>query len=381
MKITEVTAKSILRKSKRIDSWFLSRYGMNLYRGCTHNCSYCDGRAESYYVNGDFGHEVAVKVNAVEILSRELDPDRKRKPLKPGYIMLGGGVGDAYQPVEQKYEITRKVLELIHNFKHPVHILTKSVLVKRDIEIIKAINTQNRAIVSVSFSSVDDELSRLFEPGVPAPAERLEIIRFFKNEGIASGMVLMPVIPFITDTPIMIQNAVQQGVNAGADFIIFGGLTLKEGRQKASFMEIIQDKYPEFLPSYLQIYKSDKWGQASGEYYHAIQQIFKIIADRFKIPIRMPLRLFQDILDENDQVIAILEHIDYFLKIAGNRSPYGYAAYVISQIDEPLSIIKWNLRHLKGIGPTIAKTIREILETGSCAVYKQLTGNYYADNH
>ncbi len=381
MKITEITAKSILRKSKRIDSWFLSRYGMNLYRGCTHNCSYCDGRAESYYVNGDFGHEVAVKVNAVEILSRELDPDRKRKPLKPGYIMLGGGVGDAYQPVEQKYEITRKVLELIHNFKHPVHILTKSVLVKRDIEIIKAINTQNRAIVSVSFSSVDDELSRLFEPGVPAPAERLEIIRFFKNEGIASGMVLMPVIPFITDTPIMIQNAVQQGVNAGADFIIFGGLTLKEGRQKASFMEIIQDKYPEFLPSYLQIYKSDKWGQASGEYYHAIQQIFKIIADRFKIPIRMPLRLFQDILDENDQVIAILEHIDYFLKIAGNRSPYGYAAYVISQIDEPLSIIKWNLRHLKGIGPTIAKTIREILETGSCAVYKQLTGNYYADNH
>src|SRR5512137_89209 len=91
--IRESKAKSILRKHKKIDSWFVSRYGMNLYRGCTHNCVYCDGRAEGYYVDGEFGTDVSVKVNAVDVLRRELDPRRKRTPLQPGYILLGGGVG------------------------------------------------------------------------------------------------------------------------------------------------------------------------------------------------------------------------------------------------------------------------------------------------
>jgi DNA repair photolyase len=86
MTIREIEAKSILRKYKKIDSWFISRYGMNLYRGCTHNCIYCDGRAESYYVDGEFGEDVTVKVNAIEILRRELDPKRKRTPFKRSFV-------------------------------------------------------------------------------------------------------------------------------------------------------------------------------------------------------------------------------------------------------------------------------------------------------
>ncbi len=104
MSIKETEAKSILRKHKKIDSWFLSRYGMNLYRGCTHNCVYCDGRAEGYYVEGEFGKDVVVKVNAVEILKKELDPKRKRIPFKRGFILVGGGVGDSYQPIEKKIQ-------------------------------------------------------------------------------------------------------------------------------------------------------------------------------------------------------------------------------------------------------------------------------------
>jgi len=123
--INEIEAKSILRKQKKIDSWFLSRYGMNLYRGCTHNCVYCDGRAEGYYVEGEFGSDVAVKINALEVLRRELDPRRKRTPYKPGYVMVGGGVGDSYQPVEEKYELTRKTLLLLSEKKLPFQILTK----------------------------------------------------------------------------------------------------------------------------------------------------------------------------------------------------------------------------------------------------------------
>jgi len=97
--IREIEAKSILRKHKKNDSWFISHYGMNLYRGCSHNCVYCDGHSEGYYVDGEFGEDVAVKVNAIEVLRRELDPKRKRIPLKRSFIMVGGGVGDSCQPI------------------------------------------------------------------------------------------------------------------------------------------------------------------------------------------------------------------------------------------------------------------------------------------
>ena len=95
MTIKEIEAKSILRKYKKVETWFLTCYGMNLYRGCQHNCVYCDGRSEKYRVDGEFGEDVAVKVNAIELLRRELDPKRKRTPFKRGYVGVGGGVGDS----------------------------------------------------------------------------------------------------------------------------------------------------------------------------------------------------------------------------------------------------------------------------------------------
>lgn len=182
MAIREIEAKSILRKYKKIDFWFISRYGMNLYRGCTHNCIYCDDRAEGYYVDGEFGEDVTVKVNAIEILRRELDSKRKRNPFKRSFIMIGGGVGDSYQPIEEKYQLSRRALELVDEYNFPVYVLTKSTLVKRDIDILKKINRKSRAIVSFSFSSVNDEISAIFEPGVPSPSERLKILTFFKTK-------------------------------------------------------------------------------------------------------------------------------------------------------------------------------------------------------
>jgi len=122
--ISEVEAKSILRRHKKIDSWFISRYGMNLYRGCTHNCVYCDGRSEGYYVDGTFGKDIEVKINAIDILKRELDPKRKRTPFKRSFIMVGGGVSDSYQPIEKKYELTRRALEVVDDYGFPVHMLT-----------------------------------------------------------------------------------------------------------------------------------------------------------------------------------------------------------------------------------------------------------------
>ncbi len=370
--VREIYAKSVLRKRKKIDSWFLSHYGMNLYRGCTHNCVYCDGRAEGYYVEGEFGKDVEVKVNAPEIIARELDPKRKRLPFKPSYVMVGGSVGDSYQPVEKTYKLTRKILLLLYERKFPVHVLTKSTLVERDIDIIKKINTQNRAIVSFSFSSINDDISAIFEPGVPSPTERLRTIQRLKGEGIACGMFLLPVIPFVTDTSSILQETITQAHDVGVDFIIFGGMTLKEGKQQAYFLNTLKQHYPHLLPDYHHIYKGDKWGNASGSYYQSINRMFYAMIKHYHIPARIPPYLYADIVDENDRIVVILEHLDYLLKLRGQPSPYGYAAYAISQLPVPVSQMIGQLQELKGIGNTTAHIIREILETGTSSYYEKL---------
>lgn len=369
MIIKEITAKSILLKPKKFESWFLGGYGMNLYRGCLHNCPYCDGRAERYNVDGDFGSEISVKINAEQLLRRELDPARKRKPMNGGFIFLGGGVGDAYQPVDKKYQLARKALELIAQFNHPVHILTKSTLVKRDLDLIDKINKQKRAVLSHSFSTVDPDLCRIFEPGVPSPHERLQTIKLFKSRGIACGMYLMPVIPFLTDTEKQMNQTLIQAKQAGIDFVIFGGMTLKEGRQKTHFYNLIKKQFPDLLPKFQEIYQWNQWGQAIQSYYIQISRTFSSLAEKHRIPVRIPPYIYHELLAKHEQVIVILEHIDYLLKLKGNRSAYGYAAYLISQIREP------NLeKYLKisKIRNNVKSIIKEIWQTGKCKLLAEL---------
>jgi DNA repair photolyase len=370
--VREIKAKSILLKHNKIDSWFISRYGMNLYRGCAHDCVYCDARSERYQVDGVFGEDVAVKTNAVEVLRRELRPIGRRIKLKPCYVMLGGGVGDCYQLVEEQYHLTRRTLQLLFEYRWPVHILTKSILVKRDLDVIERINQQNRAIVSISFSSTNDELGAVFEPHVPPPSERLKTLAFFKRKGIACGMFLLPVIPFITDTPEMIADALRKADEVGVDFVIFGGMTLKNGRQQEHFFSLLRNNYPELLARYEQIYGENKWGQATQEYYNTINSIFRELSRKYKVARRIPPALYVDILSENDLVVVMLEHLDYFLRLEGKRSSFGYAAYSISKLNRPLSTMKNTLREIKGVGEKTEEIILEVLETKEAAYYNYL---------
>jgi hypothetical protein len=218
----------------------------------------------------------------------------------------------------------------------------------------------------------DDDLSAIFEPGVPSPSERLKTLAVFKSEGIACGMFLLPVIPFITDTPELIEASVRKASEVGIDFITFGGMTLKEGKQKDCFFDLLRTQYPETITEYQRICAGDKWGQASGEYYNSINLTFNRIAKKYKMPTRIPPALYSDIVSENDLVIVILEHIEYLLKQEGKKSPYGFAAYSISQLKEPLSTMKGELRKIKGVGRTTEVIIREILETGSSGYYEKM---------
>lgn len=375
MNINEINAKSLIRRHRKIDSWFISKYGMNLYRGCTHNCVYCDGRSEKYQVNGIFGSKVDVKINAIELLKKEMNLRRRQKFYNNGFIMVGGGVGDSYQPVEKKYELTRKTLEILREIRLPVHLLTKSTLVNRDIDILKQIDEQTKAIISFSFSSTNDEISTLFEPGVPPPSERLETIKQLKKEGFSIGMFLLPVLPFITDKLPLVNKSIEDAYKAGIDFIIFGGMTLKSGNQQKEYYDLLKNSYPDLIPSYEQIYKGDKWGNASSSYYTSISETFQSIMNHYSIPKRVPASLFNDVVNTNDRVVIILEQIDYLLKLQGRRSPYGYAAYNISQLKENIATMKHHLQQIKGVGKVTEEIILEILDTKTSSYYEELLRN------
>jgi DNA repair photolyase len=345
---------------------------MNLYRGCAHNCAYCDGRSEGYYVEGEFGKDVFVKTNAVEVLSCELDPRRKRLPYKKSFIVVGGGVGDSYQPIEKKYKLTRRTLELITKFQMPVHILTKSTLIERDLNILKSINEASRVIVSFSFSSTSEKMSCFVEPGASSPSDKLKTIERFKNQGITCGIFLLPVIPFLTDSVQLIEDAVSKAKDVGVDFIIFGSMTLKDGRQKDHFINVVNSKYPELAERYKTIYTGSKWGEATREYSKAITMRFGSIARKYRMPVRIPFPIFKDLLSENDLVVVLLEHIDYLLRLRGRASSFGYAAYSISQLKESISDIRLDLRRIKGVNKTVEAVILEILNSRKSSYYENL---------
>lgn len=374
MVLTEIRSKSLLIRHRCVDSWFLSGYGMNVYRGCAHDCAYCDGRSEQYYVEGEFGADVAVKINAPELLDRELDPARRRKPLRRAYVALGGGVGDAYQPAEARCQLTRQVLAVLERRRWPVHVLTKSALVERDFDLLGAIRAHDRVIVSVSLSVADDKLAAIYEPGCPPPSRRLETLARAKAQGLAAGVFYMPVIPQVTDAPGQIDAVLQAARAAGADFILFGSMTLKSGRQQDHFLRVLAAHAPERAAEYAALYPGDRWGGAAPAYCAAVARRFSAAARRHGLPRRIPPRLYADILSENDRAAVMLSQLHDLLQMEGRPSPFARAGWAVSQLRAPVSSLLPNLDRIEGVGPAAAGVIREIVDTGDCAQLNALLG-------
>jgi hypothetical protein len=223
----------------------------------------------------------------------------------------------------------------------------------------------------MSFSSVDDEMSGIYEPGVSAPSERLRILSELKQKGIPCGMFLLPVIPFISDTEEMIAESVAAAAAIGLDFVVFGGMTLKHGRQREHFIDVLHQQHPNLTDRYDSIYNGDRWGNATGRYYECINARFDSAACLHHIAKRVPSGLYRCILPENDLVAVMLDQLGYLTQLKKKPSPYGYASHAITKVKEPLSS-RDDLTEIPGVGPTTARLIREILETGSCQYYERL---------
>jgi len=192
-------AKSIITRNDSPDIPFTQ--SINPYRGCEHGCVYCYARPSHAYLNlspgVDFETRLFAKVNAAELLRKEL--------AQPGYqcevISLGSNT-DPYQPIEREYKITRGILEVLAVCGHPVGIVTKNALIERDLDILAPMAQQNLVNVYVSLNNLDHDLARRLEPRCVAPARRLETMRRLSAAGIPVGVIVAPVIPFLTDSQI-----------------------------------------------------------------------------------------------------------------------------------------------------------------------------------
>lgn len=217
-----IQAKSILSKLRSKDPYFGLTYNMNIYRGCQHGCIYCDTRSECYGV-GDIS-QVAVKKNAIDLLRKELSSRTRIK----GTIGTGS-MNDPYMPIEKELQLERQALGVIADAKYPVHIITKSDMVTRDYDLLQEIS-KTYAAVSFTITTTDDYLARRIEPGAPPPSDRFRAMGFLAAKGVYVGVTLMPLLPFINDTPVNIIDIIQHAKWAGASYVIpMFGVTLRKG--------------------------------------------------------------------------------------------------------------------------------------------------------
>jgi DNA repair photolyase len=311
----EIDAKSITRVAGTTDPWFLGRYGMNLYRGCEHGCLYCDGRAERYHVGGDFDREITVKRNAVRVLDAELGRIRE-----PGFVFLGGGVSDAYQPAEARFRLARGVLELALKHHLPVHVLTKSALVERDLDLLEQINQDTRAILSFSVQTLDEAVRARFEPGAAPLDARWRLLAEGERRGLATGVMAMPVLPGISDQPDAIERLVGRAREVDADFVCLGGLTLRPGAQKETLLAAIAEHCPQHAEGYRRTYAAERpSGAADPRYYRRLDERFRLALQRHGLPDRPPRRLFSGLVPCYVEAAVLLEHQEHARSLEGER--------------------------------------------------------------
>ena len=217
---------------------------MNLYRGCSHGCIYCDSRSKVYGMKHEF-EDIEVKENALQLLKREL--------MKRPKSMIGtGAMTDPYIPLENRLKFVRKSLELIDRYGFGFTCITKSDLLLRDLDLLKKINSNTKAVVQMTLTTADDELCSILEPNVCNTSRRIEVLNILKDEGIPTVVWLCPILPYINDTTENINSILDSCIDADVKGIIcYGiGLTLREGNREY-FYEKLDHHFPGLKDRYV----------------------------------------------------------------------------------------------------------------------------------
>jgi len=241
-----IPAKTILSGYREGNNWFGNNYTMNIYKGCSHGCIYCDSRSECYHVeNFD---RVRAKENALTLIQRELMSKRRTG------VIGTGAMSDPYNPFEKEYRLTRGALELINTYRFGVSIATKSDLITRDIEVLKKIRQHSPVLIKLTITTCDDELCRKLEPNVAVSSKRFSAIRELAENGIFAGLLLMPVLPFIEDNEENIRGIIRLAYENGAKFIYPAfGVTLRQN-QRDWYYRKLDEIFPNLKEKYIRSY-------------------------------------------------------------------------------------------------------------------------------
>ncbi|HEX5567868.1 MAG TPA: Rv2578c family radical SAM protein [Streptomyces sp.] len=247
----EVRARSIVNRVPGA-SRMPFEWTVNPYRGCSHACVYCFARRTHGYLDLDtgigFDTQIVVKTNAAELLRRELASPRWRGD----HIAMGTNV-DCYQRAEGRYRLMPGILAALRDHANPFSLLTKGTLVLRDLELIRSASAVAEVGISVSVAFLDEELWRTVEPGAPAPQRRLEAVRTLSEHGIACGVLMAPVIPFLSDGPERLRETVRAIAAAGATSVTPLALHLRPGAREW-FMAWLARHHPPLVPRYEALY-------------------------------------------------------------------------------------------------------------------------------
>jgi DNA repair photolyase len=254
MTFYEVRARSIINRVPEA-SYVPFRWTINPYRGCSHACVFCFARKTHTYLDLDYGVDfdtkVIVKVNAAEQLRRELSAKRWAGE----HIAMGTNV-DTYQRAEGRYKLMRGILEAMRDFANPFSILTKGTLILRDLDLLKQCAEVAEMGTNFSVGCVDKDYWHAIEPGTPSPERRLDAVRKLNEAGIPCGVLMAPIIPFISDTEEMLDRTVRAIADAGATHISPIVLHLRKGGAREWWMTWVQENRPDLVPKYRELYEN-----------------------------------------------------------------------------------------------------------------------------
>ena len=300
-----VQTGSVKANTGILDSWFLGRFGLSPYMGCQHGCLYCDGRAEKYYFEGDFTKDIRVRRNIPKNLKAFI-----RRMREPGFFMIGSGVSDSYQPIEEQEKLMPELLTSLRDFNMPVVLLTKSDLMLRDIDLITEINERNRFIALVTITTINESVASMAEPMAPTVEARFQMIEKLTKRGIPVGIMMMPLLPLLSDGKEDVTKLLIQAKKSGAVCVMPGGLTLRPGRQKDLWLKAIKQHYPNLEKQYHEIYIENK--QSGSPIASYSNESYKHIYDslrELKIPTRIPHQYYRGVLPLYDEVFVLLSHL------------------------------------------------------------------------
>ena len=289
-----VKAKTILSKEKYGNDWYGIDYKMNLYRGCPHGCIYCDSRSNCYQIdNFDVPRG---KENMLAILENELSKKKEK-----GVVGIGS-MSDTYNPQEKIYEQTRGALKLLSKYNFGVSIDTKSDLILRDLDILKEINSKNNVIIKFTITTPSDELSKIIEPRVCVSTKRFKAIKTLTDNGIYTGIMMNPVLPFITDKEEDIKELVKLAYESGAKFIqTYMGMTLREN-QRDYYYEKLDKHFKGLKNKYIKYY-GDRYNCPVPDY-KRLYKVFTNECDKYGILYNMKdiIKAYKKEIKENEQI-------------------------------------------------------------------------------